>query len=150
MRANRPVFRKKLTVHRQGCQMVSFQTKNTSLGNFWSVLHRKRLVYFMEIWSILWTFGIFCGNLVYIYRFGMLYQEKSGNPAHRATRKSAPPLASPPTWKKAATPGNAKDSNGFIHSVAISRQQATAGWPDWEKIFPFGEKLCEIDRDNWS
>jgi hypothetical protein len=25
--------------------------------------------------------GIFCGNLVYFSRFGMLFQEKSGNPA---------------------------------------------------------------------
>jgi hypothetical protein len=29
---------------------------------------------------ILWSFGIFCGHLVYLPRFGMLYQEKSGNP----------------------------------------------------------------------
>jgi hypothetical protein len=28
----------------------------------------------------LWTIGIFCGNLVYFSRFGILYQEKSGNP----------------------------------------------------------------------
>jgi hypothetical protein len=30
---------------------------------------------------ILWTFGIIHGNLVYFSRFGILYQEKSGNPA---------------------------------------------------------------------
>jgi hypothetical protein len=43
----------------------------------------------MTIWSILLPFGIFCGNLVHFYghlvyfcsRFGMLYKEKSGNPA---------------------------------------------------------------------
>jgi hypothetical protein len=29
---------------------------------------------------ILWTFGKFRGNLVYFSRFGILYQEKSGNP----------------------------------------------------------------------
>jgi hypothetical protein len=47
------------------------------------------LVYFVAIWYILWQFGIFCGNLVYFVaiwyifsHFGMLYQEKSGNPAH--------------------------------------------------------------------
>jgi hypothetical protein len=28
----------------------------------------------------LWLFGIFCGNLVYFFRFGMLYQDQSGNP----------------------------------------------------------------------
>jgi hypothetical protein len=53
------------------------------------------LIYFMAIWYIMWPFGLFCGHLVYcvanwyilwllhVYflRFGMLYQEKSGNPA---------------------------------------------------------------------
>jgi hypothetical protein len=45
------------------------------------------LVYFIDIWYLLWTFGIFYGHLVYfmdiwyiIPHFGMLYQEKSGNP----------------------------------------------------------------------
>jgi hypothetical protein len=47
-----------------------------------------RLVYFTAIWNMLWQFGIFCGHsaifitpiLVYFSRFGMLCQEKSGNP----------------------------------------------------------------------
>jgi hypothetical protein len=38
---------------------------------------------FMVIWYIFWSiscpFGIFCGYLVYMYHFGILYQEKSGN-----------------------------------------------------------------------
>jgi hypothetical protein len=40
----------------------------------------------MVIWFILWTFGllwifgILFGNLVYFSLFGMLYQEKSGDP----------------------------------------------------------------------
>jgi hypothetical protein len=41
------------------------------------------LVYFMAIWYILWSFGIFYGHLViwYIFPpFGILCQEKSGNP----------------------------------------------------------------------
>jgi hypothetical protein len=40
--------------------------------------------YFVAIWSILRPCGIFCGHLVHfmaIFRFGRLYQEKSGNPA---------------------------------------------------------------------
>jgi hypothetical protein len=36
---------------------------------------------------ILWTFGIVRGNLVYFSRFGILYQEKSGNPARRLPLK---------------------------------------------------------------
>jgi hypothetical protein len=47
------------------------------------------LVNYTTIWYILWPFGIFCGHLVYFmviwYIFpvfaGMLYREKSGNPA---------------------------------------------------------------------
>jgi hypothetical protein len=43
----------------------------------------------MAIWSILRLFGILCGHWAYFMviwynfsRFGMLYQEKSGNPVH--------------------------------------------------------------------
>jgi hypothetical protein len=67
--------------------MVCFQTKNTDLGKFWRVLQRKMLVYFVSIWSILRALEIFFGHVVYFVviwyifpRFGMLYQEKSGNP----------------------------------------------------------------------
>jgi hypothetical protein len=35
----------------------------------------------MAIENIYWPFGIFCGNLVYFPRLGILDQEKSGNPA---------------------------------------------------------------------
>jgi hypothetical protein len=38
------------------------------------------LVYLMAFWSILRPFGIFYG-----LRFGMLYQEKSGNPVRDVT-----------------------------------------------------------------
>jgi hypothetical protein len=41
-------------------------------------------VYFKGILNILWPFGAFCGNLVYFSRFGMSYQEKSGNPVEEA------------------------------------------------------------------
>jgi hypothetical protein len=39
------------------------------------------LVYFVAIWYILWPFGIFCGHLVYFSSFGICQQVKSGNPA---------------------------------------------------------------------
>jgi hypothetical protein len=57
----------------QGCQMV-FQTKNPNLGKFWSVLDWKMLRYSMTIWYILCLFGTFFSG------FGIMYQEKSGNP----------------------------------------------------------------------
>jgi hypothetical protein len=64
-----------------------FQTKNTNLGKFLKISQWMMLVYFMTIWSILsslwyilWPFGIFYGFMVYFSRFGMLYQENSGNP----------------------------------------------------------------------
>jgi hypothetical protein len=45
------------------------------------------LEYFMDIWNILWTFVIFYDHLVHFVfvwnifsRFGIMHQEKSGNP----------------------------------------------------------------------
>jgi hypothetical protein len=38
------------------------------------------LVYFIAIGYICWLFGIFVGYWVYFSRFGILHQEKSGNP----------------------------------------------------------------------
>jgi hypothetical protein len=62
----------------QGCQMEYFKSKNPNLGNFWRVLQWTRMVYFMDIWSILQPFGILNGHLVYFVavwyifpRFGM-------------------------------------------------------------------------------
>jgi hypothetical protein len=54
------------------------------------------LVHFTVIWYILWPFGIFCGHLVYVMviwnifpHFGILYLEKSGNPADSRIKASA-------------------------------------------------------------
>jgi hypothetical protein len=72
----------------QGCQTVYFHTKNRNLGKFCTVLHWERLVYFMDIGSILRSLDIFYDHLVYFVavwyifpRVGTLHQEKSGNPA---------------------------------------------------------------------
>jgi hypothetical protein len=79
-----------------GCQMVTFQTKNPNLGKFWRAIDGKMLTYFMATWNILQTFGIFCDHLVhfvfiwYIFSgFGIMYQEKSGNPAVEPTNQSS-------------------------------------------------------------
>jgi hypothetical protein len=78
--------------------MVCFQTKNKNLGTFWRVLQWRMLVYFKDIWSILRPFDIFYSHLKYFIviwytylvvlcytfpRFGILHQEKSGNPGLR-------------------------------------------------------------------
>jgi hypothetical protein len=56
--------------------MADFQTKNPNLGQFW-----------WDLQVAMEAIGVFCGNLVYFMviwytfsRFGMLSQEKSGNP----------------------------------------------------------------------
>jgi hypothetical protein len=66
---------------------IFFKPKNLSLGKFWRVLKVEdvgifywHLVYFTAIWYILWPFGIFYCYLVYLSRFGMLREDKSGNP----------------------------------------------------------------------
>jgi hypothetical protein len=64
-----------------GCQMAYFENKNPDLGKFCRVVRWKMLVYFVAIRSIFPPFGIFYGHLVYFPRFGILYLEKSGNPA---------------------------------------------------------------------
>jgi hypothetical protein len=50
------------------------------------------LVYFTAIGNILWPFGIFCSHLVHFPRFGILHQEKSGNPACVLLRKTVKAL----------------------------------------------------------
>jgi hypothetical protein len=73
--------------------MVCFQTNNPNLGKFWRGLDWKVLIYCLTIWSILRPLEIFYGHLVYFVviryifpRFGMLYQEKSGNPDLRSRK----------------------------------------------------------------
>jgi hypothetical protein len=64
----------------QGCQLVYFQIKNPNLGKFWRALDWKMfgmLKYFRAIWNILRPFGIFYDHSS---GFGILLQEKSGNP----------------------------------------------------------------------
>jgi hypothetical protein len=48
-------------------------------GKYWYIF--DHLVYFTGIGNILWPFGVFCVVIWYIFpRFGILDQEKSGNP----------------------------------------------------------------------
>jgi hypothetical protein len=50
----------------QGCQVACFQTKNPNLGKFWRALDWNMLIFFMVIWNILRTFGIFYGHLGFL------------------------------------------------------------------------------------
>jgi hypothetical protein len=46
--------------------MVFFQTKNPNIDIFWEALEWKNvLVYFMDIWYVLLSFGSFYGHVVY-------------------------------------------------------------------------------------
>jgi hypothetical protein len=67
--------------------MVYFQTKHTNFGNIFKGLSMDDVGIFNGHWYILRPFDILDGHLVYFVviwyiftRFGMLYQEKSGNP----------------------------------------------------------------------
>jgi hypothetical protein len=72
----------------QGCQMVCFQTKTPNLGKFYLeglrldnvYIFYGHLEYFMEIWDILWPFGIFCIHLVHFFRFWYHVQRKIWQP----------------------------------------------------------------------
>jgi hypothetical protein len=70
--------------------MVSSQTKSPTLGKFWMALDWKMLIYFMAIWNILQTFEIFYDHFVFFWSifsgFGIMYQEKSGNPVRDGRR----------------------------------------------------------------
>jgi hypothetical protein len=75
--------------------MVYFQTKNPHLGKILEGLAMKddgifygRFVHFTVFCHILWTFGIVV-VIGYIFpRFGIFYQEKSGNPVRNSQSPS--------------------------------------------------------------
>jgi hypothetical protein len=58
----------------QGCQMVCFQTKNLNLGKFWRALDWKKFKYYMDIWNILWRFGVFYNHLVHFVFIWYIFQ----------------------------------------------------------------------------
>jgi hypothetical protein len=73
--------------------MVYFQTKKFQFGWISESLAKKEvskfsghLVYFTAIWNIEWSVGIFCDQFGIFSRFGMLHQEKYGNPANKVSK----------------------------------------------------------------
>jgi hypothetical protein len=91
----------------QGCQMVSFQIQNTNFGKFWRALDWKmsvhifynHLEHFTATRNTLWSL---CHAVIILYlfhRFGILCQEKSGNPVRvdcRQAKGTFHSLCSPP------------------------------------------------------
>jgi hypothetical protein len=64
-----------------------FKPKIPIWEKFWKAFDWKMLIYLMAIWNILQTFGIFmiiwnilCSFGRFFSGFGIMYQEKSGNP----------------------------------------------------------------------
>jgi hypothetical protein len=71
-----------------------------NLGIFYDLL-----VYFTAVGNMIWPFGIFCGHLAYFspFWYGILYQEKSGNPAtadSASTADAASSAVSIEIWRK--------------------------------------------------
>jgi hypothetical protein len=65
-----------------------FSNQKSKFGKILEVLAMEdvgilygHLVHFKVFCYILWTLGIVRGNFVYFSLFGILYEEKSGNPA---------------------------------------------------------------------
>jgi hypothetical protein len=65
-----------------------FSNQKTQFGLILEGLRLEKVyIFFMAIWNILWIFGIFYNHLVHfvficyiLSGFGIMYQEKSGNP----------------------------------------------------------------------
>jgi hypothetical protein len=66
----------------QGCQMVYLQTNKIPIWVNFGVctLGWKMLIYFMVIWNILRTFGLFYDHLVHFVFIWYHVPRKSGNP----------------------------------------------------------------------
>jgi hypothetical protein len=118
----------------QGCQMVYFQTKNTNLVKFWRMgkcwyilwsfrIFYRHLGYLMTIWYILCSFGtVFSG-------FGIMYQEKSGNPAVERDIRIADNWRNRtvgwrhlPNWKSGATHNMYRSAGAFVLALQSSKQ----------------------------
>jgi hypothetical protein len=71
------VEEKSIREREQGCQTVSFQTKNHNLDKFRRAFQRKMLVYLVTFRDNLrpfgihnvWPFGVVCGPLAYFFPF---------------------------------------------------------------------------------
>jgi hypothetical protein len=73
----------------------------------------------------LWPFGLFYGYLVYFSRFGMLHQDKSGNPDHRSEH-----------------PGNVDLCK--IHEPISSMLISPRFFGEWKGALPRGERLMRL------
>jgi hypothetical protein len=82
----------------QGCQMVSFRTKNPNLEKFWRALDGKMLIHFRPIQNIVGIFGIFFDHLVHFSGFGVMkVRRKIWQPCHGGSGTAR--------WQKRAAAG---------------------------------------------
>jgi hypothetical protein len=65
--------------------MVCFQTQNTNLGRFFLCLGIKKFKFYghLEYITVIWPFDKLEAIWYILPRFGILNNEKSGNPGHR-------------------------------------------------------------------
>jgi hypothetical protein len=91
--ANENVDGKHMTLPTRVARWFVLKPKFPIWEKIWRILQGEILAYFMTIRNVLRTFGIFCGHLVYFPRFGILYQEKSGNPAANFFPKLSTPFS---------------------------------------------------------
>jgi hypothetical protein len=122
--------------------MVSFQTKNTNLGKFWRATDWKMLIYIMAIWNILQTLEKFYDNLVhfvfiwYIFAgFGIVYQEKSGNPGMLPSRYGHTYVVCPGT-SQSFVKFVASLSSYFTYLHTYTRKCCGTGLPDDMFLIP--------------
>jgi hypothetical protein len=87
-------FRSKCRQNPAGLPDGLFSHQTASFGTFWKAFEWKvfdifndHLVHFVAICYILRNFGIFCGHFLYYPNFGILYQEKSGNPGIESNKR---------------------------------------------------------------
>jgi hypothetical protein len=114
-----------------------FQTNNPNLGKFYRCFRLVNVYmfyghseYFIEIWDILWPFGIFCIHLLHFSGFGIMYQEKSGNPGW--------------SWKKIVSPENQNLQGVIFHGSMLWSQFSAIFANFWQENWRFSCKPIEV------
>jgi hypothetical protein len=124
--------------------MVSFQSKNPNLGKIWRSLDWKMFIYFIVIWNILLPLRIFNDHWVHFvfiwyifYGFGIMCQEKSGNPVRRVWLAWTWSRIAPQEWKLnemdvlTLNKKNSRQPFVNIELVSIFQPLFSIKWKEW-------------------